>query len=406
MRRRLLSIALTAFLVGAQASPAAADTFTPTRFDDPAPNGCKSQNCSLREAVLDANKSPGPTTIRLGRGTYILETYEDAGDPQRTGDLDVVDSAAILGLGPRRTTVSGEDMTRVFELGAVNRIGRPIHTLKGMTVRSGASGEDGGAILTGFSEARLKRLVVRDSTALRGGGVAAVRSRLTVTRSTFRGNTASYGGGLFFPAGFSSTEAAIKASTVSGNAAAVGGGLSLDGLNAPGAEAEPEVDVVNSTFAGNRASNSGGGISALNGATVSLDNSTVAYNEAQLEGSGGSGGGMSQASSATFVFADSILAANSVGSGGSHPQCVGTFAPDGGANLLANLSNDPCSIFGTVVADALIGPLAANGGPTKTIALLEGSAAIGLAQTCPKRDQRGETRPANCDTGAFERKGP
>ncbi len=56
--------------------------------------------------------------------------------------------------------------------------------------------------------------------------------------------------------------------------------------------------------------------------------------------------------------------------------------------------------------DALLGPLADNGGQTSTHALLAGSPAIDAGDdgACPAEDQRGEPRPsgAGCDVGAFE----
>ena len=57
-----------------------------------------------------------------------------------------------------------------------------------------------------------------------------------------------------------------------------------------------------------------------------------------------------------------------------------------------------------VVANALLGPLADNGGPTLTHALLAGSPAIDAAGAgaCPVTDQRGVARDAACDVGAFE----
>ena len=75
---------------------------------------------------------------------------------------------------------------------------------------------------------------------------------------------------------------------------------------------------------------------------------------------------------------------------------------DGGGNI----TNDP-SCLGTVVAAAAIrlGPLADNGGPTRTFALLPGSVAINAAGACsPATDQRGIARPQGsaCDAGAFE----
>ncbi|MDQ3377035.1 MAG: hypothetical protein M3533_09075 [Actinomycetota bacterium] len=61
-----------------------------------------------------------------------------------------------------------------------------------------------------------------------------------------------------------------------------------------------------------------------------------------------------------------------------------------------------------------LGPLASNGGPTQTHAVLKGSSAVdrGAAGGCPKTDQRGIRRPQNgdgkgtsrCDVGAFEKK--
>jgi hypothetical protein len=59
-----------------------------------------------------------------------------------------------------------------------------------------------------------------------------------------------------------------------------------------------------------------------------------------------------------------------------------------------------------VGGDPLLGPLADNGGPTLTHALLPGSPALNTAllPNCPPEDQRGVTRPqgAGCDKGAFE----
>ena len=56
--------------------------------------------------------------------------------------------------------------------------------------------------------------------------------------------------------------------------------------------------------------------------------------------------------------------------------------------------------------DPLLGPLAFNGGPTETKALLLGGPAIdaGAAHGCPQYDQRGVARPqgAGCDIGAYE----
>jgi hypothetical protein len=55
-----------------------------------------------------------------------------------------------------------------------------------------------------------------------------------------------------------------------------------------------------------------------------------------------------------------------------------------------------------------LGPLANNGGPTDTRALLAGSPAVDAAANtgCPATDQRGVVRPQRtaCDIGAYERR--
>ena len=73
------------------------------------------------------------------------------------------------------------------------------------------------------------------------------------------------------------------------------------------------------------------------------------------------------------------------------------------------------NLIGTGISplDALLGPLAFNGGPTQTRALLAGSPAIDHGspaapgcggQACTAKDQRGVVRPLGpvCDMGAFE----
>jgi CSLREA domain-containing protein len=410
-RRALATCALTAVTSAAVvlcAASAGASTFKPTRFDDPTPGKCKPSDCSLREAVNAANKRPGEDVIALGPRTYRLEIPQASPDTPRIGDLDVIGPAAVKGKGARQTKVRGSGSGRVFELDVAGRVGRPDYSLSRMAVTGGlASAQDGGAIFVGFSSTRLKQLVVADNQAQRGGGVAAAGAELTISNTTIRrDNGASSGGGFFAPAAPNDTGVTIRASTISDNDGSVGGGVELDGLNAPGADREPTLGIANSTIAGNHAFNGGGGIAALNGATITLDNATVAYNDASSEDGFGSGGGIEQLGTAVVDAGDSIVAGNTVGANGSGARCFGTLQPNSG-NLFQTPTDAACSYFGTNAADALLGPLGKNGGPTKTVKLLTGSPAIGLAESCPAKDQRGKRRPeTDCDAGAFEREGP
>jgi hypothetical protein len=125
---------------------------------------------------------------------------------------------------------------------------------------------------------------------------------------------------------------------------------------------------------------------------------------------GGNGGGVAREGSAPGMFLhNTIIAGNT---GGGAPDCVG-FNSGGtvihSGNLIGDLSgcSYPAPGPGEITGVApLLGPLADNGGPTQTEALLGGSPAIDAAVApCPATDQRGVPRPqlAGCDIGAFER---
>jgi hypothetical protein len=200
----------------------------------------------------------------------------------------------------------------------------------------------------------------------------------------------------------------IRSSTISGNTAIKGGGILADGFVPSANFKPPVVNVVTSTIAGNHTTAEAGGIMADNNASVTLGGSTVAYNVADSDNSGGGvGGGIHQHSGATFVFADSIAAGNTVGASGSDAQCDGTFTSNPGA--VVEVQSAPCTMSGSpmLVGSAKTEPLADNGGPTRTVKIVAGSPAIGSSVECADRDQRGVKRPqTGCDSGAYERKGP
>ena len=403
-------------LVMLASAAVAGAAFEPTRFNDPPPGKCKPTDCSLREAVIAANKHPGVDTIRLGRGTYKLTRPEDAADPNnsRFGDLDVSGETRFLGVGKNR-----------IDWGASSSVGRVLHlqgslneyALRKLTVRGGFATGIGGGILAdniGGSVSLGRVKVIGNHAASSGGGIWSAATDLKINKSTIAGNFSDQqGGGVYLPAtgGLGPVSASIRSSTISDNTGVGnGGGLIADGTDIGGFPNPPQATLLNSTVAGNDTSGSGGGIRSGSGAIVALDNVTVAHNEAERDGAGGGvGGGISRAASAgTFTLGDALIAGNTVGATGNGSQCAGAFSGQGG-NLVQFQSGTACAISGglTEPADALIGPLASNGGPTKTVAVLDGSAAIEFAESCPATDQRGLARPAtDCDSGAFEHQGP
>lgn len=187
----------------------------------------------------------------------------------------------------------------------------------------------------------------------------------------------------------------IDRSTISANAASrKGGGLRVDG----------SVAVLNSTFTANSAQ-SGGAISVAGSADVSF--STLVDNTSNNS----SGGGLDRNGGSVTVTNLILTNANQGSSDGS--DCSGT--PDlVGVNVIGNAQG--CNPGADViVGQALLGPLANNGGATPTIALLEASVGVDAALSCETvngtsvvEDQRFISRPATvgasplCDIGAFE----
>jgi hypothetical protein len=152
------------------------------------------------------------------------------------------------------------------------------------------------------------------------------------------------------------------------------------------------VTLVNSTVSGNTSSNvSTSDFGAVMGDTVALINSTVAYNP--------SGGVGSPVTIGRVILRNSILSNN----GGEN--CTGSAPATAITRQGANISDDdtcggPTQIM---IGDPEIGPLANNGGPTMTHALLAGSPAIDAGSSCTVTvDQRYTPRDADCDVGAFE----
>ena len=220
----------------------------------------------------------------------------------------------------------------------------------------------------------LNNLTVANGRAAGGAGILNDTGTLTVTNSTLSGNNTNddvpYGGG---------------------------GIVSYGGT----------VTVSNSTLSGNSASGGGGGINNAGG-TLTVTNSTLSGNSANSADGYFGGGIESHGGSATL---QNTIVANSPSGGG----CYGPIT-DGGYNL----DSDGSCRFGTANnslsgVDPMLGPLANNGGPTQTHALLEGSPAIdripdtngstsGCGEAGITTDQRGVQRPQGeaCDIGAYE----
>ena len=393
--RLTTAIALAISLTVALLAPSAfAKTFKPTTRGDHAPDGCNRQDCTLREAVIDSNARAGKDRIVLRRGKAYKLKQEGAEDAGLTGDLDVTDQLAVKGKPKAR--VSGGNNDTVFSIPST----APMAELK-LSKLTVTKGSLGGVAATGGT-LKLMRMTVSGNTAPgggtgSGGGVrVGPAATATIKKSTVSGNEAEGGAGIF-----ASGTTTILNSTISGNRSfGTGGGIKSQSAS---------LTVRNSTISGNRTTNDGGGISLASGGTT-LNNVTVAGNKADTDGTGGPdvGGGISAGGSVSV--SNTLIAENKLGGNPMPPvdvNCDGTFT-SGGGNLRG--SNDSGCVGFTAATDIVkanprIGDLSRNGGPTRTIALQRGSAALdaAVAASAEPKDQRGVAR-VNPDIGAYERR--
>src|SRR5438552_3748928 len=69
---------------------------------------------TLRAAVMEANALPGPDTVILPAGTYVLSIADvsAAGDPDTaaTGDLDLLGTITLQGPGAGVTRIQGQGL--------------------------------------------------------------------------------------------------------------------------------------------------------------------------------------------------------------------------------------------------------------------------------------------------------
>ena len=241
-------------------------------------------------------------------------------------------------------------------------------------------GAQGGGIYTNTAQVSLTSSTVSENfSSERGGGINTNFGALTLTNSTISGNSSlGRGGGIYTEFG----EVLIKGSTVSGNSSLLsdGGGISTR---------EGALTLDSSTVTGNSSSDAGGGVyvrwSSAN-PTLTIQNSIIAGNTA------------TNFAPDLRPDAESTLNINFSLIGDTNGSRV--TAATGTGNQL-NI-------------DPLLGPLADNGGPTFTHALLAGSPALDAGNSILVTDQRGLTRPIDfaavsnpsggngSDIGAFE----
>jgi hypothetical protein len=342
---------------------------------------------SLRQAILD-NKNLG------GGNTIIFSNVVTGTITLTTGELLITNNVAILGPGANVLAVNGNAASRVFHIGNGVTV-----TISGLTITNGiASSTNGGGIyngrstllvsnctLTGNSAGTSGGGIYNDGLAGRTGGSAA----LTVIASTFSGNSASYGGGIYNNADTYNTSATLTVvnSTLTGNSGTNGGG----GIFNDGFSGSATLTVVNSTLTGNSAiSGTGGGIFSAGFSTGStklkISASTLSDNSAAT------GGGGIYNDGGTLEIGNSIL---KTGTSGANILTNSGAVTSDGYNLSSDNGGGFLSALGDQInTDPMLGPMQNNGGPTPTMMPLPGSPAIDQGRNLGglATDQRGRCR--------------
>jgi MBG domain (YGX type)/Right handed beta helix region/Matrixin len=397
---------------------------------------------SLRWAVGQANSTSGANTIAFDATVFATpQTITLA-----TGVLTLTDTTGYETItGPAAgVTISGNNASGVFSINsAVTAI------MSGLTITGGNAANGGGVDNLGHTT--LTNSTLTSNTATSGGGAVFSSGTITLTNDTLTSNTSHLSGGGMFASGTTT----LTDCTISGNTSSVdrGGGVYNYGLSAT-------VTLNGDTLSGNYAGYRGGGFGNMRG-HAALTDCTISGNS--LSSGSASGGGGTFNKYGTTTLTNCTIASNtSVGgfkAGGvfnvsgtttlidctvsgnigqsatngtgifnqtgttnlvntivagtvGHTDVEGTFTSQG-HNLIGNIGGSGVSsgwvasdLTGTPTAlrNAQLGPLANNGGPTQTEALLPTSPALnaGNPALAPATDERGLARFGNTDIGAYE----
>lgn len=304
-------------------------------------------------------------TARHGGGAANIATLPGAEQATMTlVDSEVVDNTAdrdssanegggLLNLGPDATmhvvdsTISGNLVTGFHSVHPKDGSGGGIHNRSGVVEVTGSTISD--------NEAVCEQLTGDNNECGRGGGVLNTDiGVVTISNSTISGNTATL----------------LNRTPGDWTGGGVGGGVSHARYCNPVCK-DPTTTIIDSTITGNDADAAGGIDNAYAHPLLTVTNSIISGNTGDLPG-----------------FED----------------CVGGFAT-GGHNLVGLGAGCPSNGTGDLTTtDALLGPLANNGGPTATHAVQAGSPAFDAGATVATVDQRGFARPQGTadDIGAFE----
>lgn len=304
-------------------------------------------------------------------------------------DLDVYNSAfqgnAALGFG-----ANSNDPTKCSVVDANNQ------NQVGSGGNAGAVGMDGGSDGTHTFCGDIFKSNTSGTGAL-GGAIArtpdAAMQTTVLDRCLFDSNTGDSAGAAYFH----NSTLTITASTFTGNTGQTGiGTIQADGTT---------FDFTNVTFYGNHATAGVGATLALFGGGGTLLNCTFANNQCDAANQFGA----AIFGSPNLTIQNTLFDGNTAQNPGAPMQCqVGTITGSGDMQWPVDHTNgggaDALCAPGIYEAtDPMLGTLDNHGGPVPVALVASGSAALGRGTGCPPTDARGMPRSASsCTVGAAE----
>ncbi len=373
-----------------------------SRGTSAAPNSLTIVGCTISNNK--SNNSEGGA-IRQQYGSLTIEDSTLDGNSAKSagGAISAADGGIVV-------TIQGSTINN--NLASTNYGGGVFVKNGDMTVNdstiSGNSAPSGGGIESQLFNSSytlsLTDTVVSNNYGRDDGGGLDSFGPVVITRCTFSNNSTRIGTGLLtsgFAGGILATQLTMTDSSVFGNKAGEIGGISCT-----------NAEITNSTLSGNTATFLAGALFSRGG-IVKIRYSTITDNTSPLASPGAV---VTYGDAGTVTEIGSSIVAGNVNGDVAFTKTTNTFVSLGynlidTGNAVPNF-NQPGDQTG--VLDPMLGPLADNGGPTLTHALLAGSPAINAGDPnsvagingVPFRDQRGapfiRVYGGRIDIGAFE----
>lgn len=434
--------------------------FSVTNLDDSAVDAPGEAPGALRQAVFDANTTPGVDRIEFDSdlsGTITLTS----------GQIEITESVQLNGPASGLVTISGDNAWRIFEINDGDSDVNQLAEVRRLTLAQGNGASQafigGGSAIRSHESLLLEDVMVMDSfSESEGGGIwvdPAIGGSIVIRDSVLAGNRSERSGGAAHLVAPPQGSVIIEDSSFLNNQAIRGGGGAT--LWASGGSV---VQVLNSTFSGNTADNGSGGAIDLDieqDSTIEIQQATISNNRARMGGGihvfGSIGAESVLVSHSTITGNATIGASGTINGGGidlffvemalDHSIVAGNEDSEGGApdvhiressvqasfslvgdNSMSGLTEAPVDApdasgnligdpDGLGVIDARLVPLADAGGRTKVHALLPDSPALdagdGDYAGTASHDQRSEpflrvfdgdgASGPRIDIGAYER---